>query len=193
MSATTPIHRRPAGRLDASSGFSLVEVVVVILIIGMAATVAAVSWKALLPNQELTSAVRKLSETLRGTRSDSIATSREFRIYYHLDEDRYAVRTPFLPGGGLAQTEDDEHVWVHETDLADAGLDLLQVTIDDVTYTDGEVYVRFDPLGASSYHTAVIDQPIFKRSFTIEALPLTGDVRVHDGLFEREAPDEADF
>ena len=175
------------------AGFTLVEVVVVVLIIGMAGTVAMVAWQALLPNQRLNTAIRGLSETLYGTRSEAIARSREYRIYYDIDNDSYAVRTPFLLGGGWAQTEEDERLWINDTDLAEAGIDLVQVTIDDTTYTDGEVYVRFDPLGASSYHTVVLDQPIFDRGFTVEALPLTGDVRVHDGLYERPLADENDF
>jgi hypothetical protein len=55
------------------------------------------------------------------------------------------------------------------------------------------VYVRFDPLGASSYHAVVLAQPLFERTFTIEAMPLTGDIRFHDGLFERDAAGPEDF
>ena len=79
------------------------------------------------------------------------------------------------------------------TNLAKEDIDILQVTIDDRTYYDGEVYVRFDPLGAASYHTVVLRQDIFDREFTIEAMPLTGDIRFHEGLFKREPAQENDF
>ena len=80
-----------------------------------------------------------------------------------------------------------------ETNLRDWGLEIKQVTIDGEDYVDKQVYVRFDPLGAASYHTVVLRQEKFDREFTVEALPLTGEVRVHDGAFEREPADESDF
>ena len=62
-------------------------------------------------------------------------------------------------------------------------------------YTDGAVYVRFDPLGASAYHTIRLVHTQFEREFVIEVLPLTGEIRFHDGATFRErlAPDDNDF
>jgi Tfp pilus assembly protein FimT len=182
---------RPRAR--ATAGFTLIELTVVFLVIGLIATVATISWRAMLPNQELNTALRNLSEVLYGTRSDAISRSRTFRIYYDIDQDRYRVRSPFRPDGGMALTDEEEHVWLHETDLARSGIDLLQVTVDDVPYTDGLVYVRFDPLGAASHHMIVLRQTRFERDFTVEVLPLTGEVRVHDGLYERKPAEENDF
>lgn len=184
-----------AGRPGRRSGFTLIEVTVVALLLGIIATAVFISWEALLPNQRLNTAVRNLSETLYGTRSDAIAFNCEFRIYYDIDGDSYAVRTPFLEGGGFAHSEDEERVWKRRHDLAANGLQIREVTIDDVTYTDtdGEVYVRFDPLGASNYHCVVLYQEQFEREFTIEALPLTGEIRFHEGYFERELASDADF
>jgi hypothetical protein len=53
--------------------------------------------------------------------------------------------------------------------------------------------VRFDPLGAASDHTIVLVQPEYERHYTIEVLALTGLVRFHDGVFQREPPQEGDF
>ncbi len=184
--------RVPAAR-RAARGFTLVELTVVVLILGLIGGIAISTWSSLIPNQQLNSAVRNLSEVLYGTRSDAIARNRQFRIYYDLDQESYKVRTPFRPGGGFVRSEDEEHLWIHEQDLAAAGIDILQVTIDDVPYTDGVVYVRFDPLGAASHHTVLLRQELFEREFTIEALPLTGEIRVHEGPFEREPAEEGDF
>ncbi len=178
--------RRPAG-------FTLIELTVVIVILGLMATIASVSWKAMLPNQELNTALRNLSEVLYGTRSDAIARSHEFRIYYDLDEDTYRVRTPWRAEGGFAHSDEEEHRWIHETDLKKKGIDILRVTIDDVPYNDGVVMVRFSPLGAASHHTVLLRQTLFEREFTVEALPLTGEIRVHEGEFEREPAEENDF
>jgi prepilin-type N-terminal cleavage/methylation domain-containing protein len=184
--------RRAGGRNRAA--FTLVELMVVIIILGLVGGVAVTSWVGLLPNQQFNSAVRELSEVLHGTRSDAIARSREFRILYDLDADTYKVRTPFRLGGGFASGEDDPaRLFIHETELADAGIDLLQVTIDDVKYTDGRVEVRFQPTGSSNYHLVELAQVNTERTFTLEVLPLTGEIRLHEGVFVREPVDEGDF
>lgn len=182
---------RKAGR--PRGGFSLVELLVVIAILGMVSGIAWVSWQALLPNQKLNSAVRQLSDVLYGTRAEAIARNREFRIYYDLDKETFVVRTPYSTEGGYAVAEDEPHVWVDDSNLAEAGLEIESVTIDDRTYDDGTVFVRFDPLGASSYHVIVLRQPLFDRAFTIEVLPITGEIRFHDGYHERDLAEERDF
>jgi Tfp pilus assembly protein FimT len=156
--------------------------------------VAMTSWASLLPNQQFNSAIRQLSEVLYGTRSEAIARNREYRIQYDLDKDTYRVRTPFKPGGGFATTEEEaDHLWSNETDLKESGIDLLQVTVDDQIYTDGKVEVYFLPFGGSAYHVVQLRQALFERDFTLEVLPLTGEIRMHDGLFQREPVDEGDF
>jgi len=153
-----------------------------------------VSWEAMLPNQRMNTAIRELSETLYGARSDAIARNGEFRIYYDIDNNSYKVRTPFLIGGGKALVENDEdRLWQRQRNLAERDIEILEVTIDDLVYNDGVVYVRFDPLGASNYHTIVLYQKRFDRTFTIEALPLTGDIRYHTGYFQRELAEDSDF
>ena len=181
-------------RHPARAGFTLVELMVVVIILGLIGGVAVTSWAAMLPNQQFNSAIRKLSEVLYGTRSNAIARNREFRIEYDLDQDTYRVRTPFKPGGGLATTEEEaDHLWDYETDLKENGIDLLQVTVDGQTYADGRVQVYFLPLGGSAHHVVQLRQTLFERDFTLEVLPLTGEIRMRDGLFSREPADEGDF
>jgi len=174
------------------AGFTMVELMVVCLIIAMISGVAYVSWQSMTPKARLHAAVRGLSEHLHGARSEAIARSREFEIHYQIDEDRYWVRTPYKIGGGMA-IGDEDRALLHQTDLTETGLTIYSVTIDDRVYSDGEVYVRFDPLGAGSAHTVVFWQEIFDAYYTVEALPLTGEIRYHDGIFARELPDDTDF
>jgi prepilin-type N-terminal cleavage/methylation domain-containing protein len=176
------------------AGFTLVELMVVIIILGLVGGVAVTSWSKMLPGQQFNSAVRELSEVLHGTRSDAIARNREFRIVYDLDDESYKVRTPFRMGGGFTDEDaDPERLWIHETDLAKHGIEIVNVVVDDVTFTDGIVEVIFKPLGASSHHIVHIAQPALEREYTIEALPLTGEIRLHEGQFSRKPVDESDF
>ena len=52
----------------------------VIAILGMVSSAAWISWQALLPNQQLNSAVRELSDVLYGTRAEAIARKLEDRV-----------------------------------------------------------------------------------------------------------------
>ena len=175
------------------AGFSLVELMVVVVILGMMGAVVMVSWEALFPKTKLHAAVRNLSEHLASARSEAISRNAEFQVHYDIDADRYWVRSPYREGGGLAREEDEQRILLNETDLGEAGLDIVQVTIDDQEYLDGPVYVRFDPLGASSAHTIQLHHEAFDAWFTLEVLPLTGEIRFHEGIFEREVPREGEF
>ncbi|MEQ1892850.1 MAG: prepilin-type N-terminal cleavage/methylation domain-containing protein [Planctomycetota bacterium] len=186
--------QRARSQAGVSAGFTLVELMVVIVIIGLIGGVAATSWVSMLPNQQFNSAIRNLSETLHETRSAAIARNREFRIRYDLDEDTYVVRTPYKLGGGFMTTDEDEdRLFQSPVDLGEAGIDLVEIRLDEQLYTSGKVEVYFQPLGVSNYHTVQLAQPLLEREFTLELLPLTGEIRLHDGIFQRPPVDEGDF
>ena len=67
------------------------------------------------------------------------------------------------------------------------------VTVGGEVYDSGVVQVVFTPTGRTSSHTVVLSQPLFERMFSIEVLGLTGLIRLHDGIFEREPPRDTDF
>ncbi len=184
--------RARAAALRDSAGFTLMEILIVLVILGLSVGVVSISWEALVPRQKLNGAVRELASTLTSTRTDAITRSAEFHMMYDLDANRYWVSTPYQLGGGFALRPEDR-LRVYETDLTDKDLELSQVVIDDVVYNDGQVFVRMTPMGNASGHTVVIYHPQFNANHTIEVLPLTGLIRHHEGVFEREPPREGDF
>ncbi|MCZ6598322.1 MAG: GspH/FimT family pseudopilin [Planctomycetota bacterium] len=183
----------PAARPGARGGFTIIELMGVIVIMGLIGTVVMVSWQAMGPNSRLNSAVRNLSEHIASARSEAIARNHEFQIHYDLDNERYWVRSPYRLGAGFATYDEEPRVLLHETELGQWGLEIARVTIDDRPYEDGVVSVRFDPLGASAAHTVLLYQTLFERYFTLEILPLTREIRFHDGLYERQIPQEGEF
>lgn len=177
------------------AGFTTIELMVVVLIIGMVGSIAYVSWNAVLPNQKMNTAIRTLSEVLHEARTKAISNSKEFQIHYDLDQETYQVLTPFRASGGGYTTswEEEEHLWVRFNDLKQAGITIEEIDLHNETYVDGKVFVPFGPLGASVYHTIVLRQEQYDKLFTVEVMPLTGDIRFHEGVYRREPVDERDF
>jgi len=201
----TPSSIQEAARVAASrsrsrAGFTLVELMVVIVVLGLMATVTSMNWKKIVPREQINAAVRDLSNAINGTRSEAIARNSEYRLLYDLDNQRYWVETPFKKTGGLAMPrvlgeedpEEGNRALVDETDFTD-GVRLVSVTIDDEEYTDGTVFVRFSPQGSSSAHTIVLFHEPTNLTHSIEVLALTGLIRFHDGVFKRPEVTDSDF
>lgn len=182
--------RGPASRATGA-GFTLVELMVVIVILGLVAGVVTVSWQSLMPNQYLNSDVRVLSSRIYSARSDAVARNATFWIWYDIDANSYAIETPFAAGGGFAYTP-EQRIWISETNLHD-GVELSSITINGETFESGQVPISFDPLGASVDHQIVLYQSAFERWFTIEVVGLTGLIKFHDGYFIREPAEDSDF
>lgn len=178
---------QPRGR----AGFTIVELMVVVVIIGLMAGIVTLSWTAVVPSTHLSKDVRTLASRISGARSDAIARNNEFQIVYNIDEDRYWVRPPFNKEGRV-ELREEERAILFETKLSD-GVTFSEITIDGQSYNDGLVKVRFDPLGASNDHTILLHHETVDRYHTIEVLALTGLLHFHDGIFKRDEVDDGDF
>ena len=182
-------------RPSSSAGFSLVELLAVIIVLGMAATLIAVDWRAMLPRTQLNSTIRNIATTISGTRSDSIARNAEFGILYDIEGNRWRIISPFMPTGGLAPEFSQRHAF--EWMQCEEGVEIESITLEGQQYTENPteqgLFVGFDPLGSSSGHTIVLTQPVYENQYTIEVLGLTGLIRMHTGYFTREPAEEQNF
>ncbi len=179
------------GSRRGRAGFSLVEMMGVILVLGIIATIVTVNWNAILPKAQLHSAVREIAAALSGTRSEAIARNAVYQVQYDIDNNRYRVVTPYKSGGGLAIADEDRHAlaWSQLPET----VHFQTVTIDGKDYTRGIVYVRFDPLGAASGHTIVLLQKPYENRYTIDVQGLLGLIDYHEGVFVRQPATEDDF
>lgn len=166
-----------------------------IVVLGLMATLVALDWRAMLPRSELNSTVRALAATISGTRSDSIARNVEFGILYDIDGNSWRVVTPFAKGGGLAASFEDRLLF--EPTACKSSVEIAGIWLDGEEYTQNPngngVYVRFDPLGGSTGHTVILNQPQYNNATTIEVMALTGQVKMHQGVFNREVVDDTSF
>jgi Tfp pilus assembly protein FimT len=169
----------------------MIEMLGVLLILGLIATLVTVNWRAILPKTELHSAVRTLADRLQSTRSEAISRNAEFRLEYDLDRHRHRVNTPFQADGGLAMREEDRVAlpW----DELPQTVRFSRVQVDGIDYTTGIVRVRFDPLGSANGHVVTFVQHPDENLFTVEVQGLTGLIAYHEGAWSRDPAKEEDF
>jgi type II secretion system protein H len=180
------------------AGFTLVELMMAVIALGMLATIVYISWEAVLPRTRLTTAVRELMATLQQARSDAISRGAPFAIEYYFEEGEghprgYRVITPFRAGGegGLA-VSDEERLALDWKPLPE-GVEFQRITVNGHDFARGRVEVWFDARGSASDHVIVLVQRPYDNVYTIEVEALTGHIQFHDGEFVREPPTEGDF
>lgn len=182
----------------ASRGYTLIELLLVMVALGLLATVVYMSWEAVLPRTKLNTAVRELAATLQETRSDAISRGVPFTLEYYFEEEQghprgYRVVTPFRAGGagGLATDREDRlaMAWKHLPE----NIEFQSITIDGTLYTKGRCDVRFDPRGSASDHTIVLVQKPYENTYTVEVQALTGFIQMQAGEFVRASPKDSDF
>jgi len=170
---------------------------VVVAIIGLMVTTVSVSFETLVPRERLNTSIRNLTADLMKARASAISRNLEFRLEYDLDRERYRMATPFRLGGGRvlhdADLDEEEGRFYTSWTPMKTGVEIQSVFIGGEEFTEGMAVVRFDPLGSASDHLIILSQPRYKRTFTLEFLALTGLVRMHEGVFFRQFPEDADF
>ena len=180
---------------SGQGGFSLVELMVVVMVISLMTYTVSMSFDSLVPGERLNTSVRELAATLRDARREATNRNMEFFVEYDLDENQYRTITPFLKGGGIFlagyHNEDERHLSRWEP--LKEGITFERISVAGQDQSKGRAIVRFDPSGAASSHYVMLSQPRFDNLFTVEVMALTGLIKFHDGLFEREQPEDDDF
>ncbi len=187
--------RKAAFGNSCRGGFSLVELMVVIMIIGLMTYTVSMSFDSMVPGERLNTSVRNLAGALRDARREATNRNMEFFVEYDLDENRYRTITPFIKGGGVFIPDyhnEEDRLLSHWNPLKQ-GVTFERISVAGQPQTQGRATVRFDPSGAASSHYVLLGQPRFQSLFTVEVLALTGLIRFHDGVFEREQPEDDDF
>ena len=194
--STPPLHpdgwRKTTGRAGARGtrdGFTLLEILIVISILGVLVTLTGLKLDGVTSSARLRSSARRVGSTIQYMQSQSIVQGRYYYIQYDLEENRYriVIAPEYAREGMDLEGLVKQQYW----------RPLLEgVEFEDITFDDGVVVeedlidVPFTPTGMKwGFLLHLINEN--GRRFTVEANALTGLVRYYPYYKELdEVPEE---
>lgn len=164
-----------AGIWKSENGFTLIELSMVLIIIGVISVFAVPRFKDLLWHGDIKAAVRKLSSVIRYTHNRTAISKMRHRLNYDLDANRYWVTL-----------RDAEGKFVDDRSTLNKNMALPhKVMFKDVfTHREGEeihgvAYTEFIPNGLVE-NTVIHLENDEEKVFTLMIKPLSGSVKVYD-------------
>jgi len=164
-----------------SSGYTLFELLVVLLLIGMMSALAAPRITGSLPSMQLKTAAKKVAACLRQARSRATAQNQTMRAGFDLQNGRLVV-TPEIPPGQPASEEPRAASWELTYELP-AAVRFMTATADANRTEDDQFTILFFPTGASSGGEIMLaDQRDKTKQVSVDFI--TGAVRLGEGKTE---------
>lgn len=177
-------------------GFTLIEMLVTIAIIGMALSAIFGVGLNLLPQQRLEASAREVADTLRELRTHALFTQRQVLLEYDLDAQAWRADYPVeldetdgrILGAGTTE--------VISPRAPREGLRIEQVRFPDGQFRDeGQVQISISALGRIPAHDVVVVNPDYPEQevLTVRYDPLAGEARILEGRGDPLTLTDADF
>lgn len=171
--------RHPSPERGPAAGFTLLEVVLVLLVIGLVLAVAFPRIRNI-GGGDVKLEARTLIGRIQGLYAEAAFTRRAHRLVLDVDKERYA-----------AEVFDDDanaYVPVERTFMAPvqlpSGIDLKDViTARAGKRAEGQAEIRFDPMGQAEFAEIHLEDEDGE-TLTLQINPLTGRVAVKEGYVE---------
>lgn len=178
------------------AGFTLIEIAVVLLILSMLLGTTVTNMQGMMPESATEAAAREILGTMDLARTQAVARGYPFEVLFDLDEQRYAIRTPFDEDG--APTQDPARrvmmTWhtVREGAVLEGILDPSSPRQERVER--GTYVLTYHPAGESADFWAYLGHEAGEQyRVTIRVLALTGLASLLDGEVRPETVTENDF
>ena len=184
---------RPMASKSRARGFTLIELIVVVVILSVILTLAVTRLDFMVPKYRLRAATRQTAAVFQQARSRAAATGRDVYVRIHLSEGKYELLVPMLKEEQpyVAPDTPPERRPPPEYEFQSAfpgtlpdGPEFVNVILGsepDQTITSGQAQVRVSPFGASDH--VVINFRLDDRRSSIRFNGLTGSI----SFFEKES------
>jgi prepilin-type N-terminal cleavage/methylation domain-containing protein len=186
--------RRPADR--ASGGFTLVELVAVVMIIGVVLLIVVPRLDFLIPKYTLRAGARQLANSVKLGKSQAIAQGRNSYMVYDIPGNKYWMLVPELEKDerqeNASPLDDQKYRWekMFPGELPE-GVWFEDVVIGQShVVTGGTVYIEFSPMGIGRAHIIHLAGEGGDK-ISLEVNPLTGLVAFYD-FYKEPRPIEAE-
>lgn len=178
------------------SGFTLIEIAVVLLILSMLLGTTVMNMRGLMPEAATEATAREILGTMDLARTQAVASGYPYEVLFDLDEQRYAIRTPFNQDG--APTQDEMRrvtmIWheLHDGVVLEGILDPTSPRQERVER--GTYVLTYHPAGESADFWAYLGHQAGEQyRVTIRVLALTGLATLIEGEIEPGIVTESDF
>lgn len=175
--------------LRSNHGYTLIELVVVILIIGIALSLVLPGLEGVVPEYRIKSAARRIASTVQLARSQAISTGRTYHIVYDLTDNSFRLLSP------PAIEEDDEKTGQSKPEVIfreqlGEGIKFHEVDVEERFRHEEhagakEIKISASPLGFVTPHVVFLEDAE-GRKYTISVNPVTGVSHIYD-KFERKS------
>ncbi len=175
------------------SAFTLIEVTVVLFLITLFLGMSMTSLKGFLPASAVESAARELVMVLDSARVHAIGSGQPYEVVFDLDEQRYAIRTPFDEEGNLVADPEERKLLSWHT-VSDGVV--LEEVLDasGQPLASGRYVLTFHPAGdARDFWAGFGHEAGEGYRMTVRVLGLTGIATVFEGEVLPQELREADF
>ena len=170
----------------SKKSFTILELMIVMVILGISASIALVKLDNFIPSLKMDSSARKLAGLISFLYDTSVSSGKVYGIKYNAKDNYYEVRSIWneesTPGDEIPE---DQQQLSKRTYLPE-GITFKEINDDfgqSVPRNNDKMEVRFDPSGFITPHRIhLIDKK--NREITLEVLFLSGQVVFHDSYFE---------
>lgn len=177
-----------------AAGFTLLEIAVVLLLLSLLFGTTLSNMRGMVPASATEATARELIGQLDFARTQAVASGHSYAVVLDLDEQRFAIRTPYDADGRPAADPEARALlpWrtISEGTLLEAVLDATGLRRE-----TGTVEVPFHPAGDSADFWAYVTHVAEKDAHrvTIRVLGLTGLATLLQGELQPPVVAEGDF
>lgn len=166
-------------RLSGTKGFTLIELSVILILIGIVMVLAMPRFQAGIVSDELKTTTRKMIALIKGLRDEAVRDHKVCFLHFDLESNKYWVDT-------TAMTEEERALAPKKAFPLPEGVRVLDVWFRDKgKEMTGRTAIRFSRKGyiqPSVIHLGDEDD----RVFTLELSPFLGKVKVYEEYIEFE-------